>query len=84
MSDIEPLHPGRHIVIHTDGGCIGNPGPGGWAAILQSMDGATEIRRKSISGSDAATTNNRMEMIAAIEALRAIKSDKPVVIRSDS
>lgn len=77
-------HPGRHIVIHTDGACIGNPGPGGWAAILQSLDGAKQLKRETASGSNKDTTNNQMEMTAAIEALRKIKSDNPIFIRSDS
>lgn len=75
---------GRHIVIHTDGACIGNPGPGGWAAILQSMDGTTERYRRAIAGAERDTTNNRMEMLAAIEGLQMLKSNNPVIVRSDS
>ena len=52
------------VVVYTDGGCIGNPGPGGWAAILHSGD-----HRKELSGRFRNTTNNRMELRAAIEAL---------------
>lgn len=75
----------RHILIHTDGACIGNPGPGGWGVVLQLMDGATIVKRKCISGGTPDTTNNRMEMTAAIKALEALKpSDIPVIIRSDS
>jgi ribonuclease HI len=84
MSETKARHPGRHIIIHTDGACIGNPGPGGWAAILQAMDGETEIKRKPISGFEPVTTNNKMELTAAIQALRAIQSKNPVFIRSDS
>ncbi|MER9561075.1 ribonuclease HI [Mesorhizobium sp. M0571] len=84
MTDKKLRHPGRHIVIHTDGACIGNPGPGGWAAILQSMDGAEELKRKAASGSKKDTTNNQMELTAAIEAVKMIKSDNPVFLRSDS
>lgn len=84
MTNIEARHSGRHIIIHTDGACIGNPGPGGWAAVLQSMDGEKEIGRKEIKGSNPETTNNKMELMAAIEALKAIKGDRPIVIRSDS
>ena len=84
MSETNVRHPGRHIVIHTDGACIGNPGPGGWAAILQSMDGSNELKRKSLKCSSPDTTNNQMEMTAAIEALKAVKGDNPVFIRSDS
>lgn len=85
MTTSTARHPGRHIVIHTDGACIGNPGPGGWAAILQSMDGTIELKKKAISGGDPDTTNNKMEMTAAMEALRALGgTNNPVFIRSDS
>ena len=75
----------QHIIIHTDGACIGNPGPGGWAAHLQSLDGTEVLRRKQLSGGEADTTNNRMEMLAAINALRYVKKkEKPVTVISDS
>lgn len=67
------------VVIHTDGACSGNPGPGGWGAILQS--GA---HRKEISGGDPATTNNRMELMAAIKALEALKKPSTVALHTDS
>jgi len=68
------------VTIYTDGACSGNPGRGGWAVVLQ-CDG----REKEISGSAPETTNNRMELTAAIEALRALKT-KPceVTLYSDS
>ena len=62
------------VEIFTDGACRGNPGPGGWAALLRR--GAHE---KMLSGAEPATTNNRMEVMAAIEALRAL--DRPTQIR---
>ena len=70
--------------IHTDGACSGNPGPGGFAAIIESGDS-----RMTVTGGDPATTNNRMEMSAVIEALRLINSDpnlrlSHLTIRSDS
>jgi ribonuclease HI len=75
----------QRIVIHTDGSCIGNPGPGGWAAVLQSMDGTREVSRTELSGGEVKTTNNRMEMIAAIRAIQSLDNkDKPVTIISDS
>lgn len=75
----------QRIVIHTDGACIGNPGPGGWAVLFQTLEGEQEIRRKTISGGTQDTTNNRMEMLAAIEALERLKNrEKPVSIISDS
>lgn len=68
------------ITIHTDGACSGNPGPGGWGAILE-WNG----HRKEISGAEPETTNNRMELMAAIRALKAIKgSGKPVRLVTDS
>src|SRR6185436_10062689 len=66
-------------VIHTDGGCEGNPGPGGWAAILQHGQ-----RTKELSGGDPATTNNRMELQAAISALAALKEPCEVELFTDS
>ena len=67
------------IEIFTDGACRGNPGPGGWAALVRS--GAHE---KMFSGAEAATTNNRMELMAAIEALRALKRPSRVRLTTDS
>jgi ribonuclease HI len=69
----------KRIVIHTDGACSGNPGPGGWGAILE-CDG----REKELFGGAPLTTNNRMEMTAAIEALSAITMDVPVELHTDS
>ncbi len=69
----------KPVEIHTDGACLGNPGPGGWAALLRY--GGAE---REISGSDPATTNNRMELMAAIAALEALKSPCAVVLHSDS
>ncbi|HWA29625.1 MAG TPA: ribonuclease HI [Rhizomicrobium sp.] len=65
--------------IFTDGACSGNPGPGGWGAILRS--GSHE---KEISGGEAETTNNRMELMAAIRALRSLKKPSDVTIHTDS
>ena len=67
------------IDIFTDGACSGNPGPGGWGAILRS--GAHE---KEISGGEKLTTNNRMEMMAAIRALQSLKKPSAVTIHTDS
>ena len=69
----------KRIVVHTDGACSGNPGPGGWGVILES-DG----RRKEISGGAPLTTNNRMELTAAIEAIKALKGSQTVEIHTDS
>ena len=70
---------GVRIVIHTDGACRGNPGPGGWGAILN--DGGTE---KEIRGYDNLTTNNRMELTAAVEALAALTRSCKVDLYTDS
>lgn len=67
------------VEIYTDGACSGNPGPGGWAAILMARGS-----EKVISGGDPATTNNRMEITAAIEALRCLKRPCSVRLYSDS
>jgi len=68
-----------HVVIYTDGACSGNPGPGGWAAILS--DGEHE---KELKGGEPATTNNRMELTAAISALEALKVPCVVDLHTDS
>jgi ribonuclease HI len=67
------------VVIHTDGACSGNPGPGGWGAILTSGG-----HRKELSGGEALTTNNRMELMAAIAALEALKGPSRVDLHTDS
>lgn len=69
----------KHVDIFTDGACSGNPGPGGWAAILRYNN--TE---KEISGSEKETTNNRMELLGAIMALRTLKEPCEVTLTSDS
>ncbi len=67
------------VVIYTDGACSGNPGPGGWGAIL--IHGTTE---KELCGGEPATTNNRMELMAAIQALEALKKPCKVELHTDS
>ncbi len=67
------------VEIFTDGACSGNPGPGGWGAILRFKD-----REKELSGGAQETTNNRMELQAAIEGLRALKRPMRVAIHTDS
>ena len=67
------------VEIFTDGACRGNPGPGGWAALIRSG-----TREKEISGGEALTTNNRMELTAAIEALNALKRPCRVELHTDS
>ena len=67
------------VVIHTDGACSGNPGPGGWGAVLHFKDQEKELR-----GGELATTNNRMEMMAAIQALETLKRPCKVELHTDS
>jgi ribonuclease HI len=67
------------VIIYTDGACKGNPGPGGWGALLMAGD-----RRRELCGGEANTTNNRMELTAAIEALAALKRPCRVQMYTDS
>ena len=69
----------QHIEISTDGACLGNPGPGGWAALMRAGN-----HQREIFGGEPATTNNRMELMAAIAALEALKRPCEVVLRTDS
>jgi ribonuclease HI len=70
---------GDRVVIHTDGACSGNPGPGGWGAVL-----AYKGREKELSGGEAMTTNNRMELMAAISALESLTRPCTVDVYTDS
>jgi ribonuclease HI len=76
MTDIEPPKP---VIIYTDGACSGNPGPGGWGAIL-----TFGTKEKELFGGDKATTNNRMELMGAIAALESLTRPCPVVLYTDS
>jgi ribonuclease HI len=69
----------QQIDIFTDGACTGNPGPGGWGAILRAGE-----HEKELSGGEPATTNNRMELMAVIRALEALKQSSTVTIHTDS
>jgi ribonuclease HI len=69
----------KTIILYTDGACSGNPGPGGWAALLMHGD-----YEKMLSGADPNTTNNRMEMMAVIEGLKALQKPCLVRVHSDS
>jgi ribonuclease HI len=68
-----------HVEIATDGACKGNPGPGGWGAVIRSAG-----HEKEISGGESPTTNNRMELLAAIRALEALKRPCRVTLSTDS
>lgn len=69
----------KSVELVTDGACLGNPGPGGWAAILRYGD-----HKKELFGSEPFTTNNRMELRAAVEGLRALKEPCRVTVTTDS
>ena len=69
----------EHVEIYSDGACRGNPGPGGWGALLRK-----EGHEKRLCGAAPDTTNNRMELMAAIEGLKAIKRSCPVTLYTDS
>ena len=69
----------EEVIIYTDGACSGNPGPGGWAAILNSGP-----HKKEISGGEKSTTNNRMELLAVISALELLKRPCRVQVYTDS
>lgn len=74
------MSPSDHVIIHTDGACKGNPGPGGWGAVLQAGGG----HEKELWGGEPNTTNNRMELMAAIMALEALKRPCKVELHTDS
>ncbi|MFN6951917.1 MAG: RNase H family protein, partial [Albidovulum sp.] len=69
---------------YTDGACSGNPGPGGWGALLVARDGETVLRTRELNGGEAETTNNRMELLAAISALEALARPSAITIVTDS
>ena len=69
----------KHVDIYTDGACRGNPGPGGWGAVLVYRG-----QEKELSGGEAQTTNNRMELTAAVAALSALKEPCEITLTSDS
>lgn len=69
----------KRVEVHTDGACLGNPGPGGWAALLRYQG-----RERELAGGEAATTNNRMELMAAIMGLEALTEPCVVMLQTDS
>ena len=76
---METTAPLKHVTLYTDGACSGNPGPGGWAAVLSYAG-----HQKELSGSMGSTTNNRMELFAVISGLGALKTRCRVSVYSDS
>ena len=72
------------LFAYTDGACSGNPGPGGWGALLQAKEGGTILKERELKGGEADTTNNRMELLAAINALEALERASQITVVTDS
>ena len=72
------------LFAYTDGACSGNPGPGGWGALLVARDGDTVLKERALSGGAAETTNNRMELMAAITALETLVRPTKLTVVTDS
>ncbi|MGQ0611651.1 MAG: ribonuclease HI [Paracoccaceae bacterium] len=72
------------LVAYTDGACSGNPGPGGWGVLMQAREGAAVVKEREMQGGEAQTTNNRMELMAAISALEALSRPSRLTIVTDS
>lgn len=72
------------LFAYTDGACSGNPGPGGWGALLIARDGGAVVKQRELKGGEADTTNNRMELLAAINALEALARPSTLTIVTDS
>lgn len=72
------------LYAYTDGACSGNPGPGGWGALLVAREGDTVLRERPLKGGAPETTNNRMELLAAINALEALDRPSAITVVTDS
>ena len=72
------------LFAYTDGACSGNPGPGGWGALLIARDGEAVLKERELKGGEALTTNNRMELLAAISALEALEKPSAITVVTDS
>ncbi len=72
------------LYAYTDGACSGNPGPGGWGVLMIAREGGAVLRERELSGGEAQTTNNRMELMAAISALEALTKPVEITIVTDS
>ena len=72
------------LLAWTDGACSGNPGPGGWGVLMRAMDGNAVLKERELSGGEPLTTNNRMELMAAIAALETLSRDAAITITTDS
>ena len=72
------------LFAYTDGACSGNPGPGGWGVLMIARKGDAVVKTRELNGGEADTTNNRMELLAAISALEALKRDTEITVVTDS
>ncbi|MEM6891973.1 MAG: ribonuclease HI, partial [Pseudomonadota bacterium] len=72
------------LLAYTDGACSGNPGPGGWGVLMIARRGDAELKRRELNGGEAKTTNNRMELLAAISALEVLDRPSELTIVTDS
>ena len=72
------------LFAYTDGACSGNPGPGGWGALMIARDGDKVLKTRELNGGEALTTNNRMELLAAINALEALERPSQITVVTDS
>jgi len=72
------------LLVYTDGACSGNPGPGGWGVLMLAKDGETILKSRELSGGAADTTNNRMELLAAIHALETLERPSEITVVTDS
>jgi ribonuclease HI len=72
------------LFAYTDGACSGNPGPGGWGVLMIAREGETVVKERELAGGEADTTNNRMELMAAISALEALARPSVITIVTDS
>ena len=74
----------HNLIAYTDGACSGNPGPGGWGVVIQAKSMDEVVKQRSLKGGAADTTNNRMELMAAISALEALDRPSKITIVTDS
>ena len=72
------------LFAYTDGACSGNPGPGGWGVLMVARENGAVVKERELQGGEALTTNNRMELMAAISALEALNRPTKVTIVTDS
>jgi ribonuclease HI len=72
------------LFAYTDGACSGNPGPGGWGVLMLAREGSKLVKERTLQGGEALTTNNRMELMAAISALEALTKPSEITVVTDS